>query len=241
MIPPAYTYLAVDIGCLAAPLLLSFYPRYQFYKQWRFFLLPGLVIALAFLVWDAWFTHLGVWGFNAAYTTGRFFAGMPLEEYLFFLCIPFAGTFTFYVFGLIFRFDFLKRVSRGFTALLACVLLLAAALNHNRLYTGLTFLFLAVALIFFVAKNVAWLPRFLCSYAFILIPFVLSNGVLTGSFFGRTVVWYNDAEHLGIRFLTIPLEDVFYGMLLLLLNVAGFEWLRNKKLSSSLTGLPAGL
>lgn len=229
MIPSAYTYLAVDIGCLAAPFLLSFYPRYQFYKQWRFFVLPGIIVALAFLIWDAWFTHLGVWGFNAAYTTGSFLAKMPLEEYLFFLCIPFAGVFTFHVFGLLFRFERLQQVSRGIAASLTGVLLLVAAWNHHRLYTVLTFSLLGIALLFFVVRKIVWLPRFLCSYAFILIPFVLSNGVLTGSFFGRTVVWYNDAENLGIRFLTIPVEDVFYGMLLLLLNVAGFEWLRNKK------------
>jgi lycopene cyclase domain-containing protein len=55
------------------------------------------------------------------------------------------------------------------------------------------------------------------------------NGILTGSFIKNEVVWYDDNENLGMRIFTIPVEDTFYGMLLLILSISIYEYLRNKK------------
>jgi lycopene cyclase domain-containing protein len=65
---------------------------------------------------------------------------------------------------------------------------------------------------------------FFFSYLVMLIPFFIVNGILTGTGLEEPVVWYKPEEIAGIRMLTIPVEDVFFGMLLILLNVAGLEW-----------------
>ena len=56
-----------------------------------------------------------------------------------------------------------------------------------------------------------------------LIPFFIVNGILTGTGIQEEVVWYNDEENLGIRILTIPVEDILYAFSLILLNLILFK------------------
>lgn len=230
MIPPIYTYLLVNAGCVIVPLLFSFHPKLNFYREWKFFLLPCLITASLFLAWDILFTDLGVWHFNKEYTIGVFWAGLPLEEYLFFVCIPFACVFSYHAFVTLFTLQPVQKFAVTIYSALCIALTIVAILHLEELYTVTTFSLLALVLSCLLLMRSNFLGAFFICYLFILIPFTLSNGILTGSFFDRVVVSYNDEENLGIRFLTIPVEDIFYGKLLLLLNVAGFEWGRRKKL-----------
>ncbi|MFA6149956.1 MAG: lycopene cyclase domain-containing protein [Chitinophagaceae bacterium] len=224
--PVKYTYLLVDFFCIIFPFLFSFHSRLQFHKHWRSFLIPCIGTAIFFLVWDAIFTHIGVWSFNPEYVIGIYFAGMPVEEMLFFICIPYACVFSYHCFDVLFNFSSLQKPIRFFYAILSVTLLITAFFHLSQLYTSVTFILTAILLIYLVAINAKFIATFFFCFLFILIPFILSNGVLTGSFFGRTVVLYNDAHNLGIRILTIPFEDTFYGMLLLLMNVWGYERFR---------------
>ena len=70
--------------------------------------------------------------------------------------------------------------------------------------------------------------HFYLAFGVILIPFLIVNSILTGSFIEGEVVWYNDVDTLGIRLGTIPVEDVFYAMLLILMNISIFEWLQER-------------
>jgi lycopene cyclase domain-containing protein len=68
-------------------------------------------------------------------------------------------------------------------------------------------------------------------YFFALIPFIVVNGFLTGSFTEDPVVYYNDLENLSIRVLNIPIEDFVYNFNILLLVVAVYEYQLTKMLS----------
>lgn len=228
--PEKYTYLLVDFFCILFPFLFSFHPRIRFYKEWKHFLLPCLLTATFFIAWDILFTHLNVWSFNTSYVIGLYVFNLPIEEILFFICIPYACVFSYFCFDLFFKK--LQRFQKGievFYLILSITLLVIAGLHISQLYTSVTFILLAFLLIYEVRKKRNYLSTFFFCFLFILIPFFISNGILTGSFINRTVVMYNDQHNLGIRMLTIPVEDTFYGMLLLLMNVTGFELMKKKK------------
>lgn len=226
--PAKFTYIAVDFFCIIFPFLFSFYPKINFFKQWKYFLLPCVITATFFLAWDVLFTHWGVWRFNSAYILGAYFFNLPIEEVLFFICIPYACVFTYYSVTLFFNFSSLNRKGFVFSWILAAFLILVALFNPQRLYTSITFILLAVFLFILHVKRVNYLSTFFVSFLIILIPFFISNGILTGSFINEPVVIYNNDYNLNIRLFTIPLEDTFYGMLLLLMNVGGFEFLKNR-------------
>ncbi|MCX8474030.1 MAG: lycopene cyclase domain-containing protein, partial [Sediminibacterium sp.] len=91
---------------------------------------------------------------------------------------------------------------------------------YSLVSTGFLMLFLI-----FIMK-VRWLPKILSIYPVLLIPFFIVNGILTGSGLESPIVWYNNAENLAIRLRTIPVEDIFYGLELILLNIYFFEILK---------------
>jgi lycopene cyclase domain-containing protein len=59
------------------------------------------------------------------------------------------------------------------------------------------------------------------------------NGILTGTGIEEPIIWYNNDENLGIRIGTIPIEDIFYGMLLVLLNISLFEFFQKKSVKTN--------
>lgn len=212
-----YTYLLLNIFSIAFPLAFSFENRVKFYKKWKGLFLGILITGAVFIIWDIWFTANGIWGFNDRYLSGWTIINLPVEEWLFFIFIPYACLFIYEASKYYIRKDYLGRVARPMVFVIALIILVAGFFHLDRQYTGFTFLacggFLIVHVFFIKA---AWLGRFLIGYALSLIPFLLVNGWLTGGFTAEPVVWYNDAENLGIRIGSIPLEDSVYLLLLLL-------------------------
>lgn len=224
-----YTYLLINLFSILIPFVASFDKRLDFYKQWRF-LFPAIFITLAFfIIWDIYFTHLGVWGFNEKYLTGIDIVNLPLEEWLFFIAIPYACLFTYDALNYLIKKDYFKNYAKIISWVLIVVLLTVGLLNLDRLYTSVTFILTAIFLLFhlYVFKS-KYLGRFYFSYMIILIPFLIVNGILTGSFINEQVVWYDNSQNLGIRIFTIPIEDSVYGLLLILMNVTLLEAFRNK-------------
>lgn len=226
--PDKYTYLLVDFCCLVVPFIFSFHPKINFHKQWKHLFIPTIVTALLFCEWDMLFTRWEIWSFNPRYICGIHIVNLPIEECLFFLFIPYCGVFTYHCITSFFNFDKYAKHAKVLSIILIVFLFVVAGFNLHKYYTATTFILLAVMLIFMIRLKAWFMPAFYFSFILILIPFFISNGILTGSFLAEPVVSYNPNHILGPRMFTIPVEDTFYGMLLLLANVAGFEYLKRR-------------
>lgn len=228
-----FTYLLINILTASIPVAYSFHKRLNFYHAWTAFW-PAVFLTSAFFIsWDIIFTNLGVWGFNQKYLLGATLLGLPFEEWFFFLCIPYACVFTYHCLKRLIKRDYLAKQANNISWFLILGLLGLAALNIEQLYTSITFVLTAgFLLLHLTVFRFNYLGRFYFAYSILLLPFLLVNGILTGSFIAEPVVWYNDAENLGIRVFTIPVEDFIYGLLLVLMNVTIYEALLSKRIGS---------
>jgi lycopene cyclase domain-containing protein len=222
-----YLYLMVNIFTILIPFIFTFSRDVKFYSKLRYFI-PAMLITLSFfIVWDIFYTKWGVWGFNPRYLTGITIVNLPVEEWLFFITVPYASVFSYEALNYHIKKDFLAPYAKYITWVIIAAMLIIALFNLPKIYTSVTFILLAVFLLLHVFLiHAPYLSRFYFAFFILLIPFLIVNGVLTGSFIEEQIVWYNNDENLAIRILTIPVEDIFYGLLLLLMNVTFYEKLK---------------
>ena len=219
-----YTYLLINIFSILIPLLFSFEKRLSFYKLWKALFPAVLITGSFFIVWDHYMTLWNVWQFNPAYVLGINVWGLPIEEWLFFLTIPYSCLFIYESLNFLIKKDHLLRFSKNFSIVLIVILSITALLNTDKSYTWIKLSLTALMLVFVVLKKFPFMGKFYRAYLVSLIPFLIVNGILTS----LPVVIYNDAENLGIRIFTIPVEDTMYSLLLLLINVVLFEFFKKK-------------
>jgi len=225
-----YLYLSLDLLSFIVPFCASFQKKAPFYKKWKYFGIALLITATIFVVWDEIFTRENVWGFNPKYLTGVFIGSLPIEEILFFICIPYASVFTYFSLNHLIEKDHLFPHQELISSLLIIILLISGIYNVDKWYTGVTFISLALFLAYQMLKiRPRYMGRFYFAFGILLVPFFIINGILTGSFIEGEVVWYNKQHILGIRIGTVPFEDIFYGLLLILMNIAIMEWLEERE------------
>ena len=219
------TYLLINFLTVLFPIILSFDKRVRFFQSWKY-IFPGLFISgLLFLFWDYLFTIYGVWSFNPDYVKGIYFLNLPLEEILFFVTVPFACIFIYECLNYYIKRDLLESVSVYISYLLIGLCAVLLVLFYDRVYSLITFgLLLVILLIAQFVLKLKFLSRFYLAYLVSLIPFYIVNGLLTSI----PVVMYNNEENMAFRVGTIPFEDHFYSMAMLLLNIMFFEYFRNR-------------
>lgn len=213
-------YLIVMISVIAVPFALSFEKNLKLYKRWKS-LFPAMFIAfILFVSWDIIFTHLGCWSFNPRYISGIYVFKLPLEEYLFFIAVPYACAFSFYAI----KFHFPRyKISDKRIGLVTIILIITALsltyLFRKNLYSLVSLLVVASMLILTYIFEKEVLQYYLAVFPVLLIPFFIVNGILTGTGIEQEVFSYDTNAITGTRILTVPIEDIFFAFSLLLMVI----------------------
>lgn len=226
-----YLYLLTLVASFLSVFVLSFDKRVAYYKTWKYLIPATLIVGGIFIAWDIAFTEMYVWRFNADYYMGIRLLSLPLEEWLFFLIIPFCSMVIYESLNHYVKRDLLAKAESWISMILVIGLLIGGFAFWDKIYTSTTFLLTGAFLFYHVLfLDGHYRSRFYFAFVFILIPFLAVDGILTGGYTKAPIVLYNPEEYLNFRVLSIPFEDIVYGFLMLLAIVTIIEYWRSKKI-----------
>ncbi|MFN5443034.1 MAG: lycopene cyclase domain-containing protein [Crocinitomicaceae bacterium] len=219
----------VMIFTIIGPFALSFDKKVHFYTYFNPLFKSIVPISTLFIFWDILFTKKSIWGFTADYISTIKIVNLPLEEVLFFILVPFACLFIYevvrYYFPNLNVSKFIKPFNYGFIGL--GLLLITNGIGNWYTCSAVTTGIILV-LIFGIILKKSWYGWFVVSFLVALIPFLIVNGILTGATTPKPIVWYSENHIVGWRIITIPVEDIFYNLSLLLPITAIFEFVKKK-------------
>lgn len=222
-------YFWINLLSISVPFLVSFHPRIKLYKNWGALFLAMILAMIPFIVWDVYFTNKGYWGFNPEYLSKIYWFNLPIEEWLFFICIPYACIFMHLaLIELSAKWIIKQKAADYISYSLFALFFLVLVFNTDKMYTlfDMSYAILVLAHVFYWKREL--LKKFYLTFLAMLVPFAIVNGVLTGTGIEGEIVWYNDLQNLGIRFFTIPVEDFAYAFSMILSALYLFEIFKKK-------------
>ncbi len=213
-------YLIFNIIVLSGPLIFGSMRPFYFLDRVKYTLLPILIPAIFFLIWDSIVTY-SHWQFNPKYVLGITIFNLPLEEILFFIAVPFACLFTW---EMIIRrtgekeIVWINKIRPYFYLLIPLGIWFFISGKH---YTGLAISFLGIAVLLdqLLKTNLILQRRFYFYLVLVLLFTLIFNGYLTW----RPVVTYGVEYQLDFRIFTIPIEDFIYGTALIFMNTSIYQ------------------
>jgi len=219
-----YTYLVINLLTILFPIILSFDKRVHFISKVKHLIISIILTAIIFIPWDIGFTAMGIWRFNKEYNLGIEIVNIPLEEYLFFITIPYACIFIYEFLRSYIKRDILRGTHFAISGILIIGLAILVINNIQRTYTAIASAFLILLLLIQIINGRKYMGRFYIAYIVCLILFFIVNGILTS----LPVIEYKDISNLGIKLGSIPVEVFIYNAGLLLLVTMGYEWSKRK-------------
>lgn len=215
-----WEYLIFNLIIVAGPISLSFIKDVYFFKKWKYVFVAIMPVFVPFFIWDALVTGRH-WWFNTDFISGFYILGLPIEECMFFISVPFSVLFVWEIFAVKTGNRIAPQLKKVKFVLLMLPAIGVILWMMGKEYTALVLLTLGiVGLVDWTLKTeILARPN---TYVYLSIVFIL-NLIFNGYLTARPVVLYNVEYQLDFRIFTIPVEDIFYGFALLLLNTSIYE------------------
>jgi lycopene cyclase domain-containing protein len=223
-----YEYLLFNVIVIIGPLAMSFEQRIRFFTKWKCSVLAIIGGMIPYIVWDSLVTNRH-WFFNPLYTMDMRLLHLPIEEWLFFITVPYACLFIYenlrvFLPGQYGGYHIGKEWIRvvQFSLLPVGILFL----RSGKEYTGLVLV--ALGAYAFLDRqlhtNLLLQPRTAVYAGAVVLCTTIFNWYLTA----RPVLIYDPQYQLDIRIITIPIEDYVYGWGHILLVTILYEYLMRR-------------
>ena len=219
-------YFYLNLAIITFPLLFSFERRLKFYKKFKPLAVALLLVGFFFVAWDIFAAYRGHWSFNPWYVNQAKLFGLPLEEIMFFITVPYSCLFVYHSIGHFVTDKKLVNFKKWVPASIAVLIILSSFVFYSKEYTflaiisiGLVTLFVTLVNMKLFASRSYWLYTFLT-----LILFLIFNYLLTS----YPVVQYSPEAITGVRVLTIPIEDFMFNYSMLTSYLTVYLWALKK-------------
>ncbi|BBG24916.1 lycopene cyclase domain-containing protein [Sulfuracidifex tepidarius] len=177
-------------------------------RMYKSLVFSMVMVAPLYLVWDFLATWKDSWSFNPHWVLGVYVVDLPVEEVLFFFVTPFA-TLLIYDFVMCkFKEREINFITRRKVTISALVLLFLDVLFTGYSYTFVDLIYVSASLLLSNVLDPDMLrsTNYWLFVALTYIPFLVFDYFLTS----LPVVIYGPHSILGIRIVTIPIEDALY-------------------------------
>lgn len=222
-----FSYLLVLIGTFVIPVLLGLKKQIGILSNLKYLVPAILFTGAIFIMWDMRFEQQAIWRFNSEFLIGVNLLNLPIEEWLYFIVVPFLA-FSIYEF-VKYRFSNFEQANTflAFSLVLFLLFGIVAYFSRQKLYPFFTFFLLAIYLGYTIFRNrfKKHYSKFYLTYFILLVPFLLISGILTA----LPIIEYNPIHHFNIKIYSIPIENFASLFLLLLMNTTIYEYLKERR------------
>lgn len=223
-----YWYLLILFVLAGLTLFLFIKKSIVFIMELKY-MLPAIIFSgTIFIMLKIRFLQSGFISFNENFLMHKNILNLPIEEWLFLLVISF---FAFSVYILV-NVKFEKFNKPNLFYVVSILLLIGFAYeawySRQKLIPFFVFFLLSIYFGYTLFRNrfKPHLTKFYISYFIVVIPFFLIKIFLNT----LPVILYNNDFTLGIRLISVPVEEFANLFLLMLINITIFEYLRDNQL-----------
>lgn len=221
------TYLYINFAIILFPLLLSFEKRIKYYSNIKNLLVSILIIGSLHIAWDVFATYRGHWSFNPLHVLEIKFFGLPLEEVLFFITVPYSCIFAYEGIKYYLIDAKLFEKHRNISLITGIIFLIVSALPIGGEYTtlalisvGLTVIFISFFMAELFSSKLFWIYTVFSVFVFLIFNYFLTS---------IPVVEYSSLAIIGFRVFTIPVEDLMFNFSMLTLYLAIYLYFKNRR------------